>query len=711
MRSLFTLCLLACLAPALAQDDPLLERAHAAYERGYYLEHGLRDLDAAIEAYARAVTLADEVDRELAGRALFRQALCERQRGDEMRGLELLNEVEERFGDLETVAALLDALASARVVRRTLEIHDIELLTRRVEDQPGPWLRGSESDGIFAGGALSFDEEQEGYALDPDELIDLVMTNIEPDSWEHERASIDVRGGRLFVVQTPEVHVQVERYLDHLRSLRGRLISFDVRALLLSGAAFERLLGAGSFTLDAAQLTALEAGLAEGTEVTQLYRQRLTAQNDQVVHVAPLRETSYLADFRVDNTGSVPALEPDVWTLLEGLVVELHPRLVGADDQLLLESRWELAELAALERAATVHGELQLPRYEELQLRSHALVASGHTALLGSLRLGDFGLAPFPDTRLVFLVDARLSRLDAGRTAPVIAGERRQLRLYNVALLTQRLTRLDPDFGLFLEFDEDDHAFLDEDALIELILSNLSPDSWENDLNALDIIADGALLVVVQTPEVHAQVAAFLDRLRRQRGRLFRYELAHFRVDTRRYNELLAGTELSASGASVVADSVLLGLAADEEVALLHSVGGAGLDGASLSARLLRHESFVETHEAVAQATGSNLVQLSHPRIGEAETGFRLQLRARATPDGRNAMVDLDYRTVRLAGLEEEKTRWQTIHLPTVTRQTFSSQLAVPLDRVLLVGAVARPGAQANDIVLLRVRALDVFGE
>lgn len=93
-----TLLLLLLAAPLVAQDptDPPLQ-AEAVYHRAYWLQHGQRDFQAALEAYREVVTMSETADPALAARALGARATC----------LNWLGRHEEAVHDLERAVRLM----------------------------------------------------------------------------------------------------------------------------------------------------------------------------------------------------------------------------------------------------------------------------------------------------------------------------------------------------------------------------------------------------------------------------------------------------------------------------------------------------------------------------------------------------------------------------------------------------------------------------
>jgi len=89
-------------------------------------------------------------------------------------------------------------------------------------------LFGGGGGGGFGGGFGGDDEEG---SISPDELQEMIQTNVQPESWE--TGVITYRDGSktLFVTQTPEVHEEVEALLRHLRNQASLEVNVRIRVL------------------------------------------------------------------------------------------------------------------------------------------------------------------------------------------------------------------------------------------------------------------------------------------------------------------------------------------------------------------------------------------------------------------------------------------------------------------------------------------------
>lgn len=108
-------------------------------------------------------------------------------------------------------------------------IHDIRDLTYKINDFKGPDIRlgagSSTGSGVVFDTAESDDEEP----LTKDSLIELLTTNVAPSSWEQEGNAMGSIGGQLLVVNTPEVHAQINNFLNDLRQFAGLMVHVETR--------------------------------------------------------------------------------------------------------------------------------------------------------------------------------------------------------------------------------------------------------------------------------------------------------------------------------------------------------------------------------------------------------------------------------------------------------------------------------------------------
>jgi hypothetical protein len=99
-----------------------------------------------------------------------------------------------------------------------LRIYDIASLTFPIRDFPGPDLQLKPSGTVF-------DEEEElterdDPFTDPQFIVDIIQSNVDPDSWDAEGVSIQATGKLLLVKTSATTHVKIARLLAMLRAYK-----------------------------------------------------------------------------------------------------------------------------------------------------------------------------------------------------------------------------------------------------------------------------------------------------------------------------------------------------------------------------------------------------------------------------------------------------------------------------------------------------------
>lgn len=110
-----------------------------------------------------------------------------------------------------------------------VRIHDIRDLTSKINDFKGPDIRLGTGGG--AGPGVTFDDDDGGdeEPITSETLIDLVKSQISPDSWESDGNSISSVAGQLLVVNTPKVQAEVNSFLNDLRQFAGLMVHIETR--------------------------------------------------------------------------------------------------------------------------------------------------------------------------------------------------------------------------------------------------------------------------------------------------------------------------------------------------------------------------------------------------------------------------------------------------------------------------------------------------
>jgi len=124
-----------------------------------------------------------------------------------------------------------------------LRIYDVSDLTQTVQDFPGPDLQlvtvGDTTTGGGAGAANPF-QAAPTTAPTLTNIADMIRNRVRPDAWDAALGtSIEERGGRLVVMQRPEVHALINQLLSNFRSTQKMMINIESRFLSIREAYLE----------------------------------------------------------------------------------------------------------------------------------------------------------------------------------------------------------------------------------------------------------------------------------------------------------------------------------------------------------------------------------------------------------------------------------------------------------------------------------------
>lgn len=128
-----------------------------------------------------------------------------------------------------------------------LRIYDVRDLTEDIPDFPGPELAlevgGTEGMGAAgAGGVLVEMGAAEGETITAESLAEMIRERVRPDEWASELGtSIQERGGRLVVMQRPEVHRLIDKLLESFRAAQKLLVTVEGRFLEIREGFFEEI--------------------------------------------------------------------------------------------------------------------------------------------------------------------------------------------------------------------------------------------------------------------------------------------------------------------------------------------------------------------------------------------------------------------------------------------------------------------------------------
>jgi hypothetical protein len=554
---------------------------------------------------------------------------------------------------LVSIAASLGIAASAQDVERVVRIHDCRFIVTRGQDFPGPDL-------TRLIGYADFEETAEDAefmpTIDPDLLIEMIRRNVRPDTWHHERNKIRLAEGRLTVVQTPAVQEEVTRFLDVLRRARMRRVVITAHALTVRkdhfGSYLLRAMARPGGTLlapeDLAKFFGSEVVAGAVSEVASV---TLDALPGQRVHAGPFRRLRYVRDIDVEVAEQAAASAPVVDTLDTGTIFEMRPFVAGASSVLLDLRLASAAQVGDVTPVDTGVGNIQMVQRSIQSLESTVLVPKDHGVLLAASRPGPGGRV------MVFILRPRIvgkpaAAAKAKAQGSESAGGTREMRIFNTRLLTTRIpdrpcpdTNDDDDQGevgwITFEGDGDEGVGMEADDLIEMIKSSIAEDTWSNTRNSVKVVGD--LLVVVQRPEVLAEIGKLLDQLRSRRGLLVNSVVRVLAVDAERLGDYIPA-EARHGRALTALEVENLERAAHQGggVRRVESAALLGFNRQLAHVRSLRERTVIRRMEVEVASKSS----ISDPVVGALRTGLTLAVRPSSVGDGKHFRLDLDCRLV-----------------------------------------------------------------
>jgi hypothetical protein len=230
--------------------------------------------------------------------------------------------------------------------RRVLRMYDVRLLTSELKDFPGPDLDiRLEADGA---GGPAFDEADEGVGFSAEELVELLKSSIEEDSWSNVRNAITPVGSSLVVVQKPQVHEKITAFLEALWARRAVLVFAHLRYIDADRATLLRIapLGASTLALEAGAMAALEKELRKGKALTLLRSAAITCFNRQRVHIQTVSQQAVIGDVDVEVAESAGIGDPIMKAACGGLVFDFTPILSGDGRHVAVDLRPQIASVS-----------------------------------------------------------------------------------------------------------------------------------------------------------------------------------------------------------------------------------------------------------------------------------------------------------------------------------------------------------------------------
>lgn len=141
--------------------------------------------------------------------------------------------------------AIFIADKEALIGEVVLRIYDVRDLTEKVPDFPGPELMlevGGVDSGGGAPGLILLDADVADEGVTPESLAEMISQRVRPGEWDASLGtSIEERGGKLVVMQRPEVHRLIDRLLESFRASQKLLVTVEARFLEIREGFFEEI--------------------------------------------------------------------------------------------------------------------------------------------------------------------------------------------------------------------------------------------------------------------------------------------------------------------------------------------------------------------------------------------------------------------------------------------------------------------------------------
>lgn len=543
------------------------------------------------------------------------------------------------------------AFAGETLVARS---YDVSTLVRSSDSRRAPALGLHRSFG-GGGGVLSFDEEDpKGELIVTGQALQRFLLQELTRAQAPKATHLLLTEGNLEVLAPLKTHQELQASLARVRAQVAREISLEVRLVALDSAQAPAL-GSAGLVLEPKHHALLAGG-------TSLGGVRFAARDRQPASGALLQRSTFLGDFEVNQTGTIPVLNSVVERLLEGLVAEVTCRLPLGEGPALLDCRVEHARQPGPARTLPFPGagSLDLPSLDHLALSGSLRLRPGQTGLLG--------LAPLPSASGKSQSAAVLVSLRAVQARPALAAKGAGLRIYDLSRSAAPESSYFSrpgwvsdsglggggggvmTFGGSLAEEGPEAAFMSVNAIRELALSKVEPGNWASDNGSKEnwIVAGPGSISVAQSGAGHARLAAFLETLQPTPA-LLRYELSRLE---------LAQTPDASPVLSAEAAAALLSSNKVLERLSLSALPGRGVEVASR-----RERRFLADIERAGGGCngGTSAVQVDDPIIETLAAGLSLRLSGAVSGEEINVRASLDLRGP--ATLRPTQTQWGVVEL------------------------------------------------
>jgi hypothetical protein len=256
-------------------------------------------------------------------------------------------------------------------------------------------------------------EEIEPTSIGEDQLVDIIVTAVDPESWEEDGRTIEIRRSVLIVRQSPETLAKIADLLGHVRSVWSRMIEVSVDVLAVTPAAWQSVLAGGGaapaarLELDREAADALAARIEKADGIDRIARFSSVCNSSQRISLQATSNVDFVSDYDVEVASGSAAADPIVSRRQVGCQVDLRPTLTYMGKEIVLRMicqavQPELMDEVSYPGEASEASVIQLPSFSFAEVRTSARIQSGGACILVA---SDASRGKSPD-RVVFVIRA-----------------------------------------------------------------------------------------------------------------------------------------------------------------------------------------------------------------------------------------------------------------------------------------------------------------
>jgi hypothetical protein len=252
-----------------------------------------------------------------------------------------------------------------------------------------------------------------------------------------------------------------------------------------------------------------------------------------------------------------------------------------------------------------------------------------------------------------------------------------------------------------LDVEETEGSYLDPEQLETIVVNAIGEEFWDDPAS---IEIGRGRLIVNQTPQVHARIAALLAELGRSHGALVELELRVYRMPARLFQALgPAVTSLSDAQEKRLRDAV-----AQKELTLLAAHRVVAQNGQRVHVRRGSSRSII----AAIGVDQTGTVPVIHPVVNSLNLGQVLEVRPTVDRATQQVLLDVALSICELAEpMNSMSIDGNDLDLPRLKIARTSSTSIVPLGRGALLGGMFSQGADGDTLsTVVYVRAHLISG-